>query len=415
MPTVQELRDKRANIWQQAQDFDTRSKAGDTMSAEDEAAWSRALAEVDALQVQIENRERTEKLDKRYAEIDETTDVVDPNGDPTVQARGKYRAAFDKFCRHGMGELDVDERELLRSNFDPKLRAQGTTTGAAGGYTVPEGFWAKVTETKKFFGGMLQGVAEELTTDSGNDIPWPTNDDTTNEGEILGENTSVSEQDVTFGQKTLGAFIFSSKMVKVSLALLQDSGIDIESFLARRLGERIGRRQNRAFTTGTAASQPQGFITGATVGKTTAGATAITYNEILDLLHAVDAAYRNERCQFQLHDLILAYVRKIRDDSGGAGLGRPIWEPSVQVGVPDSLLGYRVAINNDMDSTVATTKKTIAFGDFMAHYALRRVSGGQLMRLSERYADALQVAFIGFERADGLVQDTSAVKVLQQA
>jgi len=116
-----------------------------------------------------------------------------------------------------------------------------------------------------------------------------------------------------------------------------------------------------------------------------------------------------------LHDLVLAYVRKIRDDSGGSGLGRPIWEPSVQVGVPDSLLGYRVVVNNHMASTVATTNKTIAFGNFRAGYVVRNINGGQLMRLEERYADYLQVGFFAFGRMDALVQDTSAIKLLVQA
>ena len=199
----------------------------------------------------------------------------------------------------------------------------------------------------------------------------------------------------------------------MSLQLAQDAGIDLPSFVARKAGERLGRVENTYFTTGSGSSQPQGFITGATTGKTTAGATAITYNEIVDLVHSVDVAYRTN-ATFVMHDLILAYVRKIRDDSGGSGLGRPIWEPSVQVGVPDSLLGFPVKVNNFMASTVATTNKTIAFGDFRSALAVRRVNGGQLMTLRERYAEYLQIGYFAFERADSVVQDSSAVKLLVQ-
>jgi len=419
MPTLIELREKRAGIWAQAQEFRDRAERADDMSAEDEAAWKRALDEIDALATQIDTRERDAELDKRFAAIDADTIVRNGDGDPDTRSKEQYRSTFLKFLRHGAAELDVEERTLLRSNFstpsDPQLRALSTTVGAAGGYTVPEGFWAKVTETMKFFGGALEG-AEIIGTDSGNPLPWPTNDDTANEGYYLGENVpATNEADLVFGQKELGAFTCVSGPGLVALALLQDTGIDIESFIARKMGERIGRRSNRAFTVGTGSSQPQGYITGATTGKTTAGATAITYNEITDLIHSVDAAYRaTGRCRFKLHDLVLAYVRKIRDDSGGAGLGRPIWEPSVQVGVPDSLLGYGVTVNNDMDSTVATTKKTIAFGDYTQAFVVRKVNGGQMMRLAERYAEALQVGFIAFERHDSLVQDSSAVKLLVQ-
>lgn len=410
MTTLRELREKRAGIWAQAQEFRDRAERGDEMSAEDEASWKRALDEVDTLGEQIATRERTETLDERFADIDAQTrvDARDPgDGAGSVD---QYRAAYDKWVRGGMTGLAEDERALLEQNF----RALQTDTGAAGGYTVPEGFWAKVTETMKAFGGVRE-VAEVVPTSTGANLPWPTNDDTSNTGEILEEGTAVSEQDVAFGQKTLAAFTASSKMIRVSNLLLADTGVDIEGFLGRRVGMRIGRIQNTRLTTGTGASQPQGVITGATTGKTTAGATAITYNEIIDLIHSVDAAYRaTGNCRFMFHDLILAYVRKIRDDSGGSGLGRPIWEPSVQAGVPDLLLGYPYTVNNDMASTVATTNKTMAFGDFRLGYAVRTVSGGQLARLTERYAEYLQTAFFGYERFDGLVQDASAYKLLVQ-
>lgn len=415
MPTTIELREQRANVWSQAQAFNERHKAGEEMSAEDEAAWSRALADVDTLGEQIANREKTEDLDKRFSEIDEQTDIVGPDGERDNGAGDQYRTAFNKFLRSGLQDLEPEERQLLQANFQQE-RAQGTATGGAGGYTVPEGFWAKVTETMKHFGGINGEIAEQINTDSGNDLPWPTNDDTASTGAILAENSQITEGAVTFGQKTLGAYTYTSKLILVSLQLLQDTGIDLEAFLGRRIGERLGRIQNTHFTTGTGTSQPQGFITGATVGKTAAGDDAILLNELIDLVHSVDVAYRaTGRARFEMHDLVVAYVRKIRDDSGGAGVGRPIWEPSVQAGEPDSLLGYPVTVNNDMASALAIDAKTVAFGDFKSAYALRRVNGGQVMRLAERYADYLQVGFFGFNRADGLVQDASAVKVLKQA
>jgi HK97 family phage major capsid protein len=415
--TTKALREKRANIWSQAQEFAERAKAGETLSAEDSAAWERALADVDALKVQIDNLERTAALDTEFRAIDEQTTTVDARGREGTAADGEYREAFTQYLRFGLSELAPEQRQLLRANFQGQ-RAQGVGTGAGGGYTVPQGFWAKVTETMKYYGGVLAAGAEVINTDNGIDLPWPTNDDTSNTGALLAENTQIIEQDLSFGQKELGGYMYTSKLIRASLQFLQDAGIDPEAFIGRKAGERLGRIYNNHQTTGTGSSQPQGVITGATTGKTTAGATAITYNEIVDLIHSVDVAYRSappSDVAFMLHDLVLAYVRKIRDDSGGSGLGRPIWEPSVQVGVPDSLLGYRVVVNNDMASTVATTNKTIAFGNFRAGYVVRNINGGQLMRLEERYADYLQVGFFAFGRMDALVQDSSAVKLLVQA
>lgn len=419
MPTILELREKRANVWAQAQEFNSRHAKGETMSPEDETAWSRALNEVDELGTLIDNRERTDTLDKRFAEIDERTNVLDTRGGENGSV-DEYRAAFAEYIRGGTDALTVEQRQLMQRNFvaGAELRAQGVGTGAAGGYTVPQGFWAKVTETMAYYGGTLAAGAEVINTDSGNPLPWPTNDDTANEGVELAENTQIGGQDITFGQKQLGAITYTSKLMLASLQFLQDTGIDGEAFIARKAGERLGRIYNRRATTGTGGgSQPQGVITGATTGKTTASATAFTYDEIVDLIHSVDVAYRQGPggAKFMFHDLVLAKLRKIRDDSGGAGLGRPIWEPSVQVGAPDSLLGYGTVVNNAMASAVTTGQKTMAFGNFGAAYVWRNVNGGQLMRLTERYADYLQVGFFAFGRADGLVQDASAVKLLVQA
>ena len=316
----------------------------------------------------------------------------------------------------GQQALDADELALMQRNFFQPQNAHGTTSGAGGVYTVPECFWAKVTETLKLFGGASTG-AEEIRTATGAPLPWPTNDDTSNTGYFVGENTTLtSEGDLSFGQKQLSAYISASGPIKASLPVLQDTGINLEAMLGRKMGERLGRIQNTRFTTGTGSSQPQGYVTGSSTGKTTSSATAITYDELIDFIHSVDAAYRNSgRCRFKLHDLILAYVRKLRDDSGGSGVGRPLWQPSIQVGEPDLLLGYPYDINNDMDSAVTTGKKTMAFGDFQSGFVVRRVTGAQMMRLTERYADALQVGFIAFERVDSLVQDASAVKLLVQA
>lgn len=428
MTTLQELRDQRANVWAQAQEFNERHKKGETMSAEDEAAWSRALRDVDELGAKIETRERNDVLESRFRAIDDEEadrkraasgrggQASDGTGGDGATLEGEYRAAFEAFLRHGLDDIEPEQRKLVRSHFrsDPAIRAQGVATGGAGGFTVPEGFWAKVTETMRFFGGVLQAGVETLDTDSGESIPWPTNDDTGNAGALLTENTQVTEQDLVFNQAQLDAFMYTSRLVRVSIQLLQDSGIDIESFIARKLGERLGRIFNTHWTTGTGTAQPQGFVTGATAGVAATGtATTFTYNHLVDLIHSVDVAYRSgPGVGWSMHDLIVAFVRKIRDDSGGAGVGRPIWEPSVQAGQPDTLLGYPVTVNNDMASVMANTARTVAFGNFRAAYVARRVRSAQMLRLAERYADFLQVGFLAFQRADGVVQDASAVKVL---
>lgn len=412
MPTIQELREKRTNIWAQAQEFNARHAKGEEMSPEDETSWQRALADIDELGTKIENRERTETLDKRFSEIDEQT-RRDAAGGGTPDATSDdqaYRSAFDSYVRRGLDQVSPEQRAmLLAAHVDLESRAQGTATGGAGGYTVPEGFWAKVTETMKFY-AQVTALAEVINTSQGNRLPWPTNDDTSNEGALLDENpSSHTELDLTFGQANLDAYTYTSKLVRASLQLLQDSAVDAEGLIARKLGVRLGRITNRHYTVGTGSSQPQGYITGATTGKTAASPTAFTWEEMVDLVHSVDVAYRSN-ATWALHDLVLAVIRKMKDDEN-----RPLWQPSIAADVPDKILGYDYFVNNYQASAVAASAKTLAFGDFQAGFVIRNVQGGQLMRLGERYAELLQVGFFGFLRTDSVVQDASAIKVLVQA
>lgn len=353
--------------------------------------------------------ERSIALDAKDAEIVEERE--ERTGTPAEQ----YNETFGRYIRSGMSGLSMEDRSILAGNADSELRAQSVGVGSAGGYTVPEGFWNRVAETKLAFGSVAS-VANVITTESGNDLPWMTNDDTSNVGAILAENTQISEQDVTFGVRTLSAYLYTSKLIRVSYQLMQDSAIDIEGFLARKMGERLGRIHNTHQTNGSGSAQPEGIVTGATTGKTTASSTAITYNEIVDLIHSVDPAYRSTNAKFMFSDSVLSYLRKIVDDSGGSGLGRPIWEPSVQVGAPNTIHGFPYVVNQDMavSGPLVSGDTTMLFGDFATGYVVRDVKGLSVVRLDERYADYLQVGWFAYDRQDSVTDDTAAYKALVQ-
>lgn len=407
------LIEERANVWNEQQSLlDVVTKRGDGFSGEEEAKWQKLDGRVSSLTDMIERSEKMLKADSANRAID------DKAKDQTGASKDFRDAAFRKWLAFGREGLEIEEKRALAAGpsfeLGAEARALSTVTGGAGGFTVPTLFWDRVAETMLAYSNMMQYV-NRITTDTGADLPWMSNDDTTNKGSILGEGVTIGTQDLTFGARSLGAYLYTSNLVKVSYQLLQDSAIDIESFLARKLGVRLARIHNQHFTTGTGTAQPDGIVTGATTGKTTASSTAITVNEIIDLIHSVDPAYRGApNVAFMLNDLVLAYLRKIKDDFGGAGLGRPIWEPSLQVGVPSTLLGYPVVINQDMASSVATTNTTALFGDFQSGYVVRQVRNMQLVRLDERYADSLQVGFFAFDRMDGTKDDTAAYKALVQ-
>lgn len=274
-----------------------------------------------------------------------------------------------------------------------EARAQ-SLSNSAGGYTVPAGFLNQLEASLLSFGGMRE-VATILRTAEGNSLPIPTVSDHSNVGAILAENTQVSEQDITFGQITLAAYKYSSKLIRVSAELLQDSAIDLESFIGGALGERIARILNTHFTTGDNSSKPQG-ITASGAGVTTA-AIAITYAELLDLQHSVDPSYR-ANAKFMMHDTTFKAVRKLVDDQN-----RPIFQPDISAASPGTLLGSPIVINQDC-ATIAASAKAIFFGDF-SKYIIRDVQDFTLLRLEERYADYHQVGFVGFSRHDGRILD----------
>jgi HK97 family phage major capsid protein len=247
-------------------------------------------------------------------------------------------------------------------------------------------------------------VSTVIRTDSGADLPIPTSDDTSNKGAILSENTQASEVDITFGQIVLQSFKYSSKYVLVSVELLQDSSINVAEFIGKALGERIGRITNDHFTTGDASSKPNGIVTAAGAGVTATALTATTtYDNVVDLVHSVDPAYR-DKGKFMFHDGGLKMLKKIKVlQYSGDTTGVPLWSPGLAPGAPDTILGYPYVINQSM-TTPATGVKSILFGDF-SKYLIRDVRDVTLLRLDERFADYHQVGFLAFSRHDGDLLD----------
>lgn len=409
MPTSKALREQRATLWEQMKDvMDVANREGRDLTAEEATKYDRIEAEFDRLEADVERQERHEARSEgsermaRISSIDLSKEIDEP--------RDEYAAAFSAYIRNE--PLDYAQQKALQAGFDTSIKnAAGVGAGAAGGYTVPPEFRDKFVETQKYFGPMLQ-EAEVIYTDTGANLQWPVNDDTANVGAILAENTAVTEQDVTFSTASLDGYMYTSKMVRASLQFLQDNAINAEAWLPKKLGERVGRILNQHFTVGTGTAQPDGIVTSASVGVTGTGSFAstggVSYDNLVDLVEALDPAYGNGNgLKFMGHQSVRKGLRKLKDTQG-----RPLWETSLQVGTPDSVLGYSFVINNDMP-TLAASSKSLLFGNIQQAYVIRIVKGLTVLRLVERYADFLQVGFLGYERADGTMQDASAVRVFQ--
>ena len=281
---VQKLRDQRANLWEQAKAL---LDAG-LNSAEDVQTYERMEGDLDALDNRIDALERAAERGDRYSQATTPPAAILGGGsdaDEDADDRA-FESAFRNFLKVGVNDLDPEERAIMRAQFSRIENAAAVGTGGAGGYTVPAAFRDKFVEVQKQFGTMLR-EAEVIETDTGANLPWPTNDDTGNVGAILAENTAVTEQDFTFGTAALDAYMYTSKMVRASLQFLQDTMLP-EAWLAKKLGERVGRILSQHFTTGTGTNQPDGIVTSAGVGVTGAGSFAttggISGDNLLDLI-----------------------------------------------------------------------------------------------------------------------------------
>lgn len=403
-PVVQEQRD-RIEFGKRQKSFDVSNDDPNRPLSEYErtaafSAWALGIHCKDEVGIRAAKRMG---IDLRNNKLEWNCDRgVTTDGMPIKPAKTAQEARENSRKRRETQQRLVEE---YRDN--PERRAQSVGTTTAGGFSVPDEMMAALEESLLAWGGMRQ-VATVISTNTGADMPIPLVDDTSNKGAILAENTAAAEDaDIVFAQKVMKAYKYSSKLIRCSVELMQDSAINLPQFLGSALGTRIGRITNDHFTTGTGSSQPGGIVTRAgNSSVTVATAGTMIFSEPLRLLHSVDPAYRNGAA-FMAHDSTVLKLRSMVD-----GQSRPVWEPALQVGQPGTLYGYPVYTNQSMASYAAAAKVLI-FGQ-LSKYLIRDVQGITILRLDERYAESHQVGFLGFSRHDGDLLDagTDPVKYL---
>lgn len=418
MPTLTELQEKRGRLMTQAREAlnEITTNTDEARSAELEARHDAIMADFDRLEKNIEREERQAAIEARFEERQRQRRPKGQDADQRGQDEGEplsYRSVFHKFMASGadLGELSSEERAVLKSGAQPgkEFRAQTAGTSAGGGFTVPTELAAIIIKTMKDWGPMYdEDIATVLNTASGNPMKLPTVDDTAVTAEKHTEAAALTDdggKDATFGQKSLDAYVYDTEFVRFSMELAQDSIFNMEALLGGLLGERLARIANRELTIGDGTGDPNGVVTASSLGKTAAAVAAITADEIIDLLHSVNSAYRRSpKARFMFADTTLAAIRKLKD-----GQGNYLWQMGdVTTAQPGTLLGYRYSINDDMDA-LAAGKKVMLFGDF-SKYFVRKVGAPVIGVLRERFWPDLGIA--GLIRFDGELGDTAAVKHL---
>lgn len=388
--TIQELREKISNLATQSQNL-LANKGDAIWSPEDQAKFDGFVNEINAAKQQVKNIETQRELD-----ADKFFNTAPAKKEDGVQVDALVAVAL--YLRNG---TNVTNEQAIQIR-----NAMSTTTSSEGGFTVPAEIAAMVIEKLKAFGGMRE-AATILPTAGGNALNFPTSDGTSEIGEIIAENVVTTTGDITFGTVALPVYKYSSKQIALPVELIQDSAIDIIALVVARLAMRIARIQNTHFTTGTGTNQPAGMITQSGIGKVgaTGQTVTVTYDDLVDLKHAVNRAYRVGG-RYMMNDLTIAAVSKLKDTAN-----RPIWVPAITEGAPDRLNGHAVVTNDDM-AVMAANAKSIAFGDF-SQYTIRDVKDSTTMRRFDDSAFALkgQVGFCGWTRSGGNLLEPSAVKV----
>ncbi|MGB3900460.1 MAG: phage major capsid protein [Mesorhizobium sp.] len=403
--SIQALREQRAA---KAKALKELVEKEDWNAEADQPVYDAGMSEIDALDAQIA---RITAVNERVANEALNNSVIEAAERASKDKKSAGAEVYAKWLRGG-------DKALTDADWATVRNTMSTTTQSEGGYTVATEVATSVLEALEAYGGM-RAVADIIKTSMGNPMSFPTSDGTSEEGEIVAENTAATDLDVDFGTLGLPVYKYSSKVVTVPWELLQDSNVDIEAFVRGRLVTRLGRITNKHFTTGTGTNQPKGVITAAAVGVTAANSTSqvtnVTYDSLVDLQHSVDPAYREGgKCQFMMNDDTVRIVRKIKD-SQERPIFVPGYETNVPGGAPDRLLGDPIRVNQSV-AKMAASAKSIAYGDF-SYYKIRDVMAIEMFRFTDSaYTKKGQVGFLAWMRSGGnLIDVGGAVKVFVNA
>ena len=395
MTAILELREKRAKAWDAAKNFLDSKRGNDgMMSAEDAATYDRMEADVINLGKEIERLERQAAIDNEMGKAT-SKPITDKPG--TVGAKANTGTATDEY-------KDAFWRNVRSKSISHEVfNALQVGTDSEGGYLAPDEYQRTLIQALEEQ-NIFRKLAHVISTGSGErKIPIVASKGT---AAWIDEEAQYPESDDAFGMVSIGAYKLAT-MIKVSEELLNDSVFDVPAYIAKEFARRIGAAEEEAFFTGDGKGKPTGILaaTGAEVGVTAAGTNVITMDEVMDLFYSLRAPYRRNAV-FIMNDSSVKALRKLKTQNGDY-----IWQPSVQVGEPDKLLGRPIYTSSYMPALEAGAKG-ILFGD-LGYYWVADRQGRSFKRLNELYAPTGQVGFLSSERVDGKLILPEAVKCLQ--
>jgi HK97 family phage major capsid protein len=391
MSKLLELYDKRNKAVNAARSFlDGRRGDGGMLSSEDETVYARMEADILALGREIERENRLAAISAEMEKPTSTPITDNPTSGQIVEKTGR-----------ASNEYKADFGNILRGRL-PVNNVLSTSPDTDGGYLVPVEFERKIVMGLEE-ANVIRSIAKTITTSAERKIPIAATHTT---AKWTAENAAITESNPTFAQKTIDAFKLTD-LVKVSIELLQDSMFDLESYIAAEFARAFGVAEEESFCVGTGTGQPSGIFTaqGGVVGITATSPTAISVDNLIDLIYALKSPYRRNAV-FLMRDITVSALRKLKDSNG-----QFLWQPSVQAGEPDRLLGYPI-YTSPYVPVAAANALPIAFGDFSNYWIADRM-GRTVQKLNELYAGNGQIGFIATERVDGKVILAEGIQLLK--
>ena len=395
--TILELREKRAKAWEAARNFlESHRNTNGVLSAEDDATYTKMENEVSVLGKEIARMERAEALDNEMNRPTSTPITAKPEKAKVDTKVGRASDAYKKAF------WDATRKKDMTPELKDTLTVGSDTEG---GYLVPDEFEKKLV-TGLNENTIIRSKAHVITTSGGlHKIPVVASHGSAS---WIDEEGAYTESDDTFGQVQLDAHKVGT-IIKVSEELLNDAAFDLEGYIREEFVRRIGDKEEEAFLTGNGTGKPTGILNatgGGQVGVTTASATAITADELIDLYYSLKAPYR-KKAIWVLNDTTVKAIRKLKDSTGNYLL-----QPALKEGEVSTILG-RPYFTTAYAPEIAAGAKTVIFGD-LSYYWIGDRQGISFKRLNERYADNGQIGFLAFKRLDGKTVLPEAIKVLQQ-
>lgn len=339
---------------------------------------------------EIERLERQQAMDAILSKPTSQPIIEQPgNGTQIEKLKGRasqaYAQAFWNSIRH-KGFIDVQN-------------ALSVGTDSDGGYLVPEEY-EKTLVDKLQEENFFRKLGTVIHTSGDRKIPVVTGH---GEASWMEENGLYPDSQDTFGQQSIGAYKLGTA-IRVSEELLNDSAFDVETYIANEFARRIGTKEEEAFLIGDGKSKPTGVFGSAELGVT-AGTTSITFDDVIDLYHSLRTPYR-KKAAWILNDSTVKTLRKLKDNNGNY-----IWQPSVTVGTPDTILN-RPCYSSSFAPELAAGKRPLIFGDF-SYYWIADREYRSFKRLNELYAANGQIGFLASQRVDGLLMLKESVKALE--